>query len=478
MKGKGSIKIWAVAVWLVVWEVAARLLNKEIFLVSPIKAIMRFAELAITGSFWLSIASSLMRIALGFLLAVAIGVLLAILSHKNKRVREFFAPVMLAIRTVPVASFIILALICFSSKYLAILISFLIVNPTIFENVFTGIQEADNELIEMSCVFNLTLGKRARYIYWPSVYPYFRSACKTAIGMAWKAGIAAEVIGTPKPSIGAMLQQAKIYLETVDLIAWTIGIVIVSLCMEKVFIWVLAKVDASLRSFPKSSHGIFVLNNSSGPERNPDVLDNESEQHSGPYASEDAAPAVELKSLTKSFGEQKVIDNLSFVFPVGEISTIMGQSGVGKTTLARIIAGLETPDGGEVRRLTTPRIAIVFQEDRLLDYMTAEDNIRLVNEELTTEEVQSAMQSVGLIDFDKHVSEYSGGMKRRVSILRALLAVNAVILLDEPFKGLDEETKAKTIDYIKTKTHGKTVIVITHDKEEAEAIGADNYLYL
>ena len=146
MKEGRGIKLWAVAVWLIVWEVAARLLNKEIFLVSPIKAVSRFAELAITGNFWFSVLGSFGRIAVGFLLAVAAGVILAALSAKYKRVRELFGPVMLAIRTVPIASFIILALICFSSKYLAILISFMIVLPTIYENVFTGIEETSTGL--------------------------------------------------------------------------------------------------------------------------------------------------------------------------------------------------------------------------------------------------------------------------------------------------------------------------------------------
>ena len=229
MKEGRGIKLWAVAVWLIVWEVAARLLNKEIFLVSPIKAVSRFAELAITGNFWFSVLGSFGRIAVGFLLAVAAGVILAALSAKYKRVRELFGPVMLAIRTVPIASFIILALICFSSKYLAILISFMIVLPTIYENVFTGIEETDKSILEMGKAFNVSGSKIRRYIYWPEVYPYFRSACKTAVGMAWKAGVAAEVIGAPKGSIGAMLHQAKIYLETADLLAWTIGIVLLSL---------------------------------------------------------------------------------------------------------------------------------------------------------------------------------------------------------------------------------------------------------
>ena len=475
MKNRGSIKIWAVAVWLIVWEIAARLLDREIFLVSPIKAIVRFGELAMTSEFWLSVVGSFARIAIGFLFAVLIGVLLAAISSKYKRVRELFAPIMLAIRAVPIASFIILALICFSSKYLSVLISFMIVLPTIYENVFTGIAETDKSLIEMAQVFRLTQSKKSRYIYLPEVFPYFKSACKTAVGMAWKAGVAAEVIGTPKGSIGAMLHQAKIYLETADLLAWTIGIVLMSLLMEKVFIWVIECAGAAVRRLPETTH----LASSAG----------ELEHH---------ASGIELKNISKTYGNQKVLEGTNFVFPAGKMSAIMAPSGEGKTTLLRIIAGLETADSGNIAfekvfnigegegaliNDKAPKVTVAFQEDRLLDYMTAEDNIRLVNERLSAETVRSAMATIGLSDksdIQKPVSEYSGGMKRRVSLLRALLAADSdeVILLDEPFKGLDDETKKKTIEFIKETTQGMTVILVTHDKDDADALAVENILYL
>lgn len=471
-EGRG-IKLWAVAVWLIVWEVAARLLNKEIFLVSPIKAIARFAELAITGNFWVSVLGSFGRIAVGFLLAVAAGVILAALSAKYKRVRELFGPVMLAIRTVPIASFIILALICFSSKYLAILISFMIVLPTIYENVFTGIEETDKSILEMGKVFNVPGSKIRRYIYWPEVYPYFRSACKTAVGMAWKAGVAAEVIGAPKGSIGAMLHQAKIYLETADLLAWTIGIVLLSLFMEKILLLVLTGVNSSFRKLPAT-----------GGMRTADAK---------------IATDITLKNISKAYYGQQVLKNINFVFPGGAISAIRGLSGAGKTTLMRIIAGIEKPDEGTidytaassvetaqqsenaaVGHSAPPRVAVVFQEDRLLDYMTAEENIRFANENLSAEEVRLAMKAVGLNESTKPVGEYSGGMKRRVAILRALLALggNTILLLDEAFKGLDAETKKLTMDFIKERADGATVILVTHDRDEADAMGTEHFLYL
>lgn len=508
MKRNGSIKLWAVAVWLIIWEIAARLMNKEIFLVSPIKAIIRFSELAITSGFWLSVLGSFIRIAVGFLLAVLVGVILAALSAKYKRVRELFAPIMLAIRAVPIASFIILALICFSSKHLSILISFMIVLPTIYENVFTGIAETDKSLLEMAQVFRLAPSKTRRYIYLPQVYPYFKSACKTAVGMAWKAGVAAEVIGTPKGSIGAMLHQAKIYLETADLLAWTIGIVLLSLLMEKGFLWIVERLDVSLCKLPAPHSAAGAGNaayacNANGTGNTSDAAGSSLWQkscdgNSSARMSGGITTAVVISSISKAFGEQKVLDNINFVFPAGKTSAIMAPSGEGKTTLLKIIAGLETADTGNISfeklfnigegegaliKEKAPKVGVTFQEDRLLEYMTAEENIRLVNEGLSKETVRTAMAAVGLddeSDIKKTVGEYSGGMKRRVSLLRALLAADSaeVILLDEPFKGLDDETKTKTVEFIKEMTQDMTVILVTHDKDEADALGVEKILYL
>ena len=169
---------------------------------------------------------------------------LAALSARFTVVRELLAPAMLAIKSVPVASFIILALILFSSKNLAALISFLMVLPVLYTNVLTGIQSADPQLMEMAQVFRLSPARRVRYLYLPQVMPYFRSGCTVALGLCWKAGIAAEVIGIPKGSIGEHLQQAKVYLDIPDLFAWTLVIVLASLAFEKL---VLAALNAAAK---------------------------------------------------------------------------------------------------------------------------------------------------------------------------------------------------------------------------------------
>ena len=251
MKGRRTIRAWAVLFWLLLWQAGAMAIDQRIILVSPLTVLARLTELVATLDFWGAIWYSLVRITAGFLLgtvaglylgydgalsALLYGSVLAALSARFRRVEELLAPALLAIKSIPVASFIILALILFSSKNLAVLISFLIVLPVLYTNLLSGIRAADPQLLEMARVFRIPTLRSIRYVYLPQVLPYFRSACGSALGLCWKSGIAAEVIGMPDGSIGEQLQQAKIYLNTPDLFAWTLVIVLLSAGFEKLFL--------------------------------------------------------------------------------------------------------------------------------------------------------------------------------------------------------------------------------------------------
>ena len=233
------VQPWAVILWLVLWQAGSMALDQEILLVSPISVIIRLFSLVRTLPFWESIWFSFIRICAGFLAAVAAGVVLAALSVRFRRISELLAPLMLAIKAIPVASFIILVLIWIPSRNLSVFISFLMVLPVIYTNVLDGIRSADTDLLEMARVFSIPAWRKIRYIYAFQVLPFFRSACTISLGLCWKSGIAAEVIGIPDGSIGENLYQAKIYLNTPDLFAWTLVIVLISLGFEKLFLFLL-----------------------------------------------------------------------------------------------------------------------------------------------------------------------------------------------------------------------------------------------
>lgn len=179
---------------------------------------------------------------------------------------------------------------------------------------------------------------------------------------------------------------------------------------------------------------------------------------------------IVLKDICKSFDEKTVLNNLSAEFAYGEISCLMGKSGCGKSTLLNIIMGLLPKDSGEISGVPE-KISAVFQEDRLCEEFSAYTNIRLSCPDERKSEIIPALKNLGLGDsIDKKVSTLSGGMKRRVAILRAVLSDWELLIMDEPFKGLDENTRLKVIDFVRERTDGKTVIMVTHDEEDIKDI--------
>lgn len=236
-KGKKSnIRLWTVIFWLLIWQIASVLIGQEILLVSPVSVIVRLSELVTELSFWESILFSFQRIVAGFIMAVFFGVILASLSAYSNRMRELLAPLVAVIKATPVASFIILVLIWIPSRNLSVFISFLMVFPIIYSNVLEGIKRTDPKLIEMADIFSISKWRRFCFIYVSQVMPFFRVACSIGLGLCWKSGIAAEVIGIPKGSIGENLYTAKIYLDTPDLYAWTLVIILISLLFEWIFL--------------------------------------------------------------------------------------------------------------------------------------------------------------------------------------------------------------------------------------------------
>ena len=185
---------------------------------------------------------------------------------------------------------------------------------------------------------------------------------------------------------------------------------------------------------------------------------------------------IEIKEVSKSY-DKKVLDEVSFTVEPGSIMVITGPSGKGKTTLLNIMMGLVSPDSGEVIGIPEKK-SCVFQEDRLLENFTVEENLKLVSD-LPVEELKKECSILlGEKEFSQKVREFSGGMKRRVSILRALLTSSEVIFMDEPFKGLDVELKEKVIRYTLEKRKDRTLFVVTHDISEAERLGATYFKIL
>ncbi len=224
------------AFWLLVWALAAAAVGQELLLPSPVQAARELIGLARMPDFWLTIGRSVLRVLTGILSAVCLGVGLAFLTHKSAVMNALFSPVMTLVKSTPVASFIILALVWLGRSVVPVFISALMVLPVVWANVSAGLKGVDPQLLELARVYRLPRGRVLRRITWPSVLPHLRAALRSALGLGWKAGIAAEVLTVPPYSIGKRIYEAKLYLETTELFAWTAAVILVSLLIEKLLL--------------------------------------------------------------------------------------------------------------------------------------------------------------------------------------------------------------------------------------------------
>ncbi|HHV60525.1 MAG TPA: ABC transporter permease subunit [Clostridiaceae bacterium] len=237
-KSKKTGKIAAIILAIAVWQAGAMIIGNSLLLAAPLTVARRLIELGAGIDFWKAIGFSFVRIVSGFLLALAAGIALAVAAGRFRFLEEIFYPYIMTVKSTPVASFIVLCLIWLNSKSLSVFIAFLIVLPIVYTNVLQGISSTDRKLLEMADLFRVKWWRRLLYIYIPQITPYLISACSVSIGMSFKAGIAAELIGIPSGSIGERLYEAKVYLDTGDLFAWSLVIITISVLFEKLFIYV------------------------------------------------------------------------------------------------------------------------------------------------------------------------------------------------------------------------------------------------
>ncbi len=224
------------AFWLIVWALAARAVGQELLLPSPVQTARELVHLARSAAFWLTVGRSVLRVLTGILTAVLLGVLLAFLTHRSPLLRALFAPLMTLVKSTPVASFIILALVWLGRSTVPLVIAALMVLPVVWSNVSQGLSDVDPQLLELAEVYRLPVLRVLKRITWPSVLPHLRAALRSALGLGWKAGIAAEVLTVPPESIGKRIYEAKLYLETTELFAWTAAVVLVSLGIERLLL--------------------------------------------------------------------------------------------------------------------------------------------------------------------------------------------------------------------------------------------------
>lgn len=442
MQNKGKIyvkKFIILLFWLGVWQILAMGVDNVLLVVTPLQALRALLIQAGQAEFWRSAFGSMWRIALGFLLGAVLALFLAAVSYRYKITEEVLRPFMVFCKAVPVAVFAVLILIWWGSSMLAVAICFLVVFPNIYLNTLEGLKSADRGLLEMAEVFRLPYGTRFFYIYRPALKPFLLSAFQLSLGMCWKSGVAAEVIGTPDHSIGGALYLAKIYLDTADLFAWTVVIVVLSVLFEKI---IFCGIEVFFRWEPACKRPPMPQKIAARERR-----------------------TLCVWNLGKSFHDQWIFRHVDHEFLGGEPYVLDTPSGSGKTTFFRCLCGLERPEEGGVSGIDT--FSVQFQEDRLCEDYSVVKNLEMVLGD-AAQAREILVQLLPEEALEQPCRELSGGMKRRVSLVRAMEAGAQCVLLDEPFTGLDEENRKKAEAYIRQKAGERILMLATHIRPAEE----------
>lgn len=225
----------ALVFWFGVWFVAALIIDKELLVPSPVLVLSRIGALIVTKAFWLKTGATLLRVLGGFVLGTVAGSVFSVLTSVSDIADAIITPFIRMIRSTPVTSFIILVMLFISYTLVPVFIAALLVAPILYLNLREGIKETDKGLLEVARMYRFGKKKTIKVVYLPSLRPYFISGAVTALGLAWKAGITAEVLALPSKAIGREIYYSKLYLETPDLFAWTVVVIVFSLIFEKLF---------------------------------------------------------------------------------------------------------------------------------------------------------------------------------------------------------------------------------------------------
>ncbi len=486
-------KIVIVAVWLLIWQAASVLTGLEILLASPVNVFLALVRMLGTKVFYITLANSFVKITLGFLAAFVAGTILGLLSGKYGIIEEILGPPVQLMKTLPITSFIILLLIWFGSEKVAVFIAFIVIFPMIYTGVIDGMRNVDTQLKEMAEIFQIPAFRKIRCIYVPQVAPFVEANLKTGIGMCWKAGVSAEVIGLVRYSVGEQLYYSKLYLMTAELFAWSIVVVIVSRLFEMLFIKLL-ELAVNAAKHPDRAENMQEKSADSVEERAVGIGNGADRAHESAPETEGSADRVKksadsverraagtengadgsllrIANVSKRYGDNQVLKDFNIEVPKGSICCIMGESGVGKTTLLKIVMGLEKPDNGLIEG--AGKISAVFQEDRLVNWLTTIENIRLVMRRKACYGAKERLQQLLPPKcINQNAEELSGGMKRRAAVVRAMMSDCDTICMDEPFTGLDDDNRSLVREYILEHQNGRTILLVTHSIDDAKALKA------
>ncbi len=462
--------------WLVIWQIGAMLVNNPLLLPSPWQTAEALLGLAGETKFYLNISWTMLRCLSAMALSFVIGAAAAFGAYKSAWLRRVLTLPVGFFKAVPVMAIIIYVILLAKADIVAIIVCFLMCFPVVYTNILEGLDSMPAELLELAKVYWFTEWQTMKYMYIPSIEPQIKASVRLIAGLSWKAVVAAEVLSIPKFSLGYEMLSAKYYLETPQLFAYILVIVVLSLTVEKIINICLShtgqKDYRGSKLFSECKAGDMKAKNSKSDIRTGGV--DASFEHTNQTSQK--PPTVSFCSVCKKYGDKSVLDDFTFDFKEGRITALMGPSGQGKTTVARILAMVENMDSGHIEYSGSHKLSYLFQEDRLVPWLNVYDNLALglvrENKSPNCDMIFDMAKSLEIEDVLWQLpAALSGGMSHRVAIGRTFLADSNLMILDEPFRGLDETLKKRIIERLwKKETEGKTVILITHNSEDADRL--------
>lgn len=445
-RAKAVAAVGAVAAfWLAVWIFAAALVAQPLILPGPGAVALALLRLVCDGGTWAILAGSGARILGGLALAAVCGGVLAGISSRSRAFARLVAPALSFVKATPVACVVVLLLIWLGSARVSIAAVFLMALPGVYFSLVEGLAQVNKPLEQMFRLHGVRGWRLFCAHTWREVLPFVLSCAQAVIGMSWKAGVAAELIGMAVGTVGECIYQAKLLIETADLLAWTVLVVAASWTCERVLVWLLRASGpvawrAAVRSHGRGLHG--------------------------------RAGAADVAELALAVGDRApwapALDGLVLNVPAGGRACVMGASGAGKTTLLALAAGECAP------------CSMMFQDARLVEDASALDNVLVCADARVDASSAAALLRLLVPGIDVHActAELSGGQRRRVEIARALLCPGGAVILDELFTGLDVAARDATAEVVLDLLDGRTLLFATHDASDAQALDISDIITL
>lgn len=436
------------AFWLAVWVFAAALAAQPLILPGPGAVVVALLRLVCDGGTWAILVGSGVRILGGLALAAVCGGVLAGVSVRSRTFARLVAPALSFVKATPVACVVVLLLIWLGSARVSIAAVFLMTLPGVYFSLVEGLTQADRPLEQMFRLHGVRGWRLFCAHTWREVLPFALSCARAVIGMSWKAGVAAELIGMAVGTVGERIYQAKLLIETADLLAWTVLVVAASWACERVLVWLLRVSGPVAWHAAVRAHG-HGLRGRAG-------------------AASDGTAAELALAVGDRAPWAPALDGLVLNVPAGGRTCVMGASGVGKSTLLSLTAGECAP------------CSMVFQDARLAESASALDNVLVCADARVDASSAAALLRLLVPGIDVHarVAKLSGGQRRRVEIARALLRPGGAVILDEPFTGLDTAARDACAEAVLDLLDGRMLLLATHDAADAQALDISDIITL